>query len=128
MYDHGFYSKARIGIHKKTGIERAIMQRNKSEYPNLDTFVKRIEFMNTLDHPNIVRYLEAYEDTNFYFIVLECMKGGDIIDNLFNRGSYTEEYSATIMKQILQAIAYIHTKGIAHNKFFPINVLHCNPN
>ena len=84
--------------------------------------------MNSFDHPNIVRYLEAYEDTNYYFIVCECLKGNDIIDGVFWKGKLTEEYAATIVKQILQAVAYIHTRGIAHNQLFPINVLHCNPN
>jgi serine/threonine protein kinase len=98
MYSDSYYRKARVGIHKKTGLERAIIQKEKSDYPNLDAFIKKVDFMNSFDHPNIVRYLEAYEDVNFYFIVCECLKGNDIIDTVYYRGKYSEEYGANLLK------------------------------
>ena len=62
MYSQSYYRKARVGIHKKTGIERAIIAKSKSEYPNRDAFIQKMEKFQTFDHPNIVRYLEIYED------------------------------------------------------------------
>jgi calcium/calmodulin-dependent protein kinase I len=123
-YSDSYYRKARIGVHKKTGIERAILQKDKAGYPSTEAFVKRFEYFSTFDHPNIVRYLEAYEDTNYYFVVCECLKGNDIIDQVWQRGRLSEEYAASILKQILQAVHYIHSKGISHNQLFPINILH----
>jgi hypothetical protein len=80
MYSDSYYRKARVGIHKKTGIERAIIQKEKSAYPSTEAFIKKMEYFGTYDHPNIVRYLEVYEDTMYYFVVCECLKGSDLVD------------------------------------------------
>lgn len=98
MYSDSYFRKARIGIHKKTGIERAILQKPKSDYPSTEAFIKKMEYFGTFDHPNIVRYLEVYEDENYYFIVTECLKGNDIIDFVWLNGNYTEEYAGKILK------------------------------
>lgn len=87
-----------------------------------------MEYFGTFDHPNIVRYIEIYEDENYFFIVCECLKGSDIIEQVWSVGRYSEDYAATILKQILQAVVYIHSKGVAHNQLFPVNILHVNPN
>ena len=40
MYsDMSYFKKARIGIHKKTGLERAIIQKDKKEFPNREAFI-----------------------------------------------------------------------------------------
>lgn len=86
-----------------------------------------MELFQTFDHPNIVRYLEVYEDQNYYFIVCECLKGSDCIDAVWRNGAHSEDYAAAIIKQILEATVYIHSKGLAHNQLFPINILHVAP-
>lgn len=98
MYSDSYYRKARIGIHKKTGIERAIIQKAKSDYASHDAFVKKMEYFGSFDHPNIVRYLEVYEDENYYFLITECLKGSDIIDQVWQQGRYSEDYAAQILK------------------------------
>jgi hypothetical protein len=42
-YTDSIYRKARVGIHKKTKIERAIIQKSKKEFPNRDAFIKKME-------------------------------------------------------------------------------------
>jgi len=62
-----------------------------------------MEYISTFEHPNIVRYLEVYEDENYYYVVCECLKGDDIISTVWARGSYTEAYAASVILQVLQA-------------------------
>ena len=78
MYSDSYFKKARVGVHKKTGIERAILQKSKDEFPDREAFIQKIERFQAFDHPCIVRYLEIYEDELFYYIVSECLKGDDI--------------------------------------------------
>ena len=75
-----------------------------------------------------MRYLEIYEDENYFYVVSECLKGDDVVENVWNAGSYTEAYAAGIIQQILLAVQYIHSKGVAHNQLYPVNILHVNPN
>ena len=96
-YTDSYFEKARVGTHKKTGIERAILQKNKREYPNREIFIQKMERFSTFDHPNIVRYLEIYEDEMYYYIVCECLKGEDLVENIRARGSYDEGYAAMII-------------------------------
>jgi hypothetical protein len=62
MYTDSYYRKARIGLHKKTGIERAIIQKSKKEAGERASFVRKMEYFQTFDHPSIVKYIELYED------------------------------------------------------------------
>ena len=49
-----------------------------------------------------------------------------MIENLYYRGGYDESQAAMIIQQVLEAVAYIHSKGVAHNQLYPVNVLHVN--
>ena len=86
MYSDSYYRKARVGINKKTGVERAIISKSKKDYADRETFIKKMEKFATYDHPNLVRYLEIYEDESNFYIVCECLKGNDIISNACERG------------------------------------------
>jgi len=98
MYTDSPFRKARVGIHKKTGNERAIIMKDKTEYPNREAFIQKMESFSTYDHPNIVRYLEIYEDERFFYIVCECLKGNDIAEGVWQKGSYDEAYAAGLIQ------------------------------
>ena len=92
-------SKARLGIHIKTEQQRAIKVVLKSTIKDLDDYIKKIELLNSLDHPNIVRYLEIYEDEYTYYFVSEYLQGGDLWNGCMNfGGKYSEEMAASIIK------------------------------
>ena len=65
----------------------------------MEDYKKHLEMIKALDHPNIVRYLEYFEDDNSFYFVSEYMKGGDLWNKVmaFN-GVYTEEVAATVIK------------------------------
>jgi serine/threonine protein kinase len=58
--------------------------------------------MSTLDHPNICRYLELFEDEYSYYFVSEFLQGGDLWDavsGIFGGfGGYSEDTAANIAK------------------------------
>ena len=60
---HPYDSKTRLAVHKQSGLERAIKEIPKDQIPHLDeSFYARVKHLGTLDHPNISKYLEFYED------------------------------------------------------------------
>jgi hypothetical protein len=106
---NAYDSKARLGVHKKTQIERAIKIVEKSSIPDLDEYRKQVEVVTELEHPGICRYMEWFEDETSIYLVSEYMKGGDLYDSLMNfGGKYNEEVAATVIKQLLNVISYLH--------------------
>ena len=84
------------------------------------------EFNNlkNLDHPNILKMYELYEDDKRYYIVTEKCDGGELFDNLMDRGgSISEKDVSQIMKTVLSCINYCHSNKIAHRDLKPENIL-----
>lgn len=66
-----------------------------------------IEIVKLLDHPNIIKFQETYLDNSNIFIIMEYCQGGSLIDFVFQ-----EKEVCRIIKQLLNALMYIHSKGI----------------
>jgi len=79
--------------------------------------------LQNLDHPNILRLYEVFEDAKNFFIVTELCEGGELFDEILNRGRFEEKDAYPIMKQLLSAIAYCHGKNVCHRDLKPENVL-----
>lgn len=76
-----------------------------------------------LDHPNIIKLYEVYEDEKYVHLVNDICRGGDLFDNICEHGSYTEEYAANLMKKLLRATAHMHTSRICHRDLKAENIL-----
>jgi len=75
---------------------------------------REVEIMKKVDHNNILKLHEIYEDENQVYIVMELVQGSELFDRIVDKGYYNEKYSKNIVNQILSAVAYLHRKGIAH--------------
>ena len=82
-----------------------------------------IDILKNLTHPNIVRLYEVYENKSSIYLVTELCDGCELFDEISKRDHFTENESAHVTKQVLQAIAYCHTQNIAHRDLKPENVL-----
>jgi len=105
--------------HKATGIKYAVkcLDLGLVESPEqLQQLKDEINIMCKLDHPNIVRLEEVYESYTEIYLVQELCIGGDLFDRLDDLPDYhyTERQCARLIKQILCAVRYLHSKGIIH--------------
>lgn len=95
-------SKARVAVHKKTGQEKAVKIYDKSTIPgNLEEYMKKVEILNTIDHPLVLNYSEIYEDKEYLYFVSDYMQGGELYDAMVARGNFSEKDAAFIIKQLL---------------------------
>lgn len=82
-----------------------------------------IDLLKNLDHPNIVKLYEVFEDKKYIYLVTELCTGGELFDEIDARKRFNEKDAAVIMKQVLSAIAYCHNKKVAHRDLKPENIL-----
>jgi calcium-dependent protein kinase len=84
------WNKARLAIHKLSGIERAVKIIEKFHLANIAEFQKKFDILKSLNHPNISKIVEIFEDDKNFYLVNEIMKGGDICEVLDRKGSFSE--------------------------------------
>lgn len=114
----------RACIHKTTQKQRAVKVIRKSTKSTKKADIMReIEVLKKLDHPNIVRLQQLYEDDKRFYIVTEPLKGHALFDEILNRGKFTEVDAASIMYQLLSAVNYIHSQRIVHRDLKPESIL-----
>jgi len=78
---------------------------------------------SNLSHPNIVRVIEGYERRRHIYLIMEQCKGGD----LYQVEGTTEQHAKAIVRNILSAVAYMHSKGVVHRDIKMENVMFATP-
>ncbi|KAL7069280.1 protein kinase domain-containing protein [Cryptosporidium serpentis] len=110
----GTWGEVKIVIHRETGAKRAAKKIPKFYVEDVDRFRQEIEIMKSLDHPNIIRLYETFEDNNDIYLVMELCTGGELFERVVHERMFTESDAARIMKDVLSAVAYCHKLHVAH--------------
>lgn len=90
---------------------------------NMDGVTRELEVLRKLNHPKIVRLKGFYEDDEFYYLLMEFVSGGDLMDFVAAHGSVGEDAGREITRQVLEGVKYIHSQGISHRDLKPDNIL-----
>lgn len=117
---YGSVSKAK---NKSTGAIRAIKTISKAQMKNLERFKQEISIMKLMDHPNIIKLYETFEDHRNIYLVMELSSGGELFDRIIESGHFTEVQAAILMQQIIRAIYYMHESHVVHRDLKPENFL-----
>jgi len=103
------------------------MKRNKmSERDEID-LAGEIEIMSTIDHPNIIRFIGAFNEVDNHFLVFELMVGGDLADSINAEYIVSERNVQQVVAPIFDAVLYCHDMGIMHRDLKPENLLLTHP-
>jgi calcium/calmodulin-dependent protein kinase I len=99
-----------------------IIEKNQSD-EELQLLQREIDILKKLTHPNIISLKEVYDEKETIYLVMELVLGGELFDQIVSRGTYSESDAANIVRQILDAVSYMHDNGIAHRDLKPENLL-----
>lgn len=89
-----------------------------------DSLENEIKVLRRLEHPNIVELMETFEDKEHVYLVIQLVTGGELFDRIVDKGSYTEKDAADLLRQVIEAIDYMHTMGVVHRDLKPENLLY----
>lgn len=70
-------------------------------------------------HPNVVRLVDVFTDQLHVYMVMELVKGGELLARLQKRHSFTEQQASIIFKQLVSAVTFMHQKKIVHRDLKP---------
>jgi calcium-dependent protein kinase len=122
----GAYAEVHFCTHIEHNIPRAVKIINKrllESEASKSQFISEINILKMVDHPNIVRAIEFFEDDNQYYIVMEHCQGGELFDEIIRHKQFTEYQTAQIVKQVLGCVIYLHGIGVVHRDLKPENLL-----
>jgi calcium-dependent protein kinase len=85
--------------------------------------VDEIEILKNLEHPNIMKIFECFNDKDNVYIISEFCDQGDLLGKMDKLGTLNQIVVKQLMDQILNAIAYLHTNRIFHGDIKLENVM-----
>ena len=100
-----------------------VLPRAKTTPEAIANFTNEIRALARLDHPNLVRALDAGHDANVYFLVTEYVPGCDLRKLVRRDGALGMEEAASIISQVARGLAHAHARAIVHRDVKPGNVL-----
>lgn len=98
---------------------RAIKKIPKRKVNDRSEFLNEIEILQKLDHPNIIKLYETFEDEKNIYMVTEMCTGGELFDKIIDKGHFSEEEARVIFKQMMLALNYCHSQKVAHRDLKP---------
>ena len=107
---------------KATNYLRAVKAIKKKHVDSTE-FYNEIEVLKALDHPNIIKLFDCYQDKSYYYMVEEYCSGGDLFDYIQKEKFFTERKAGTIFNQLLSAVNHLHKKRIVHRDLKPENIV-----
>ncbi|KFO86830.1 Maternal embryonic leucine zipper kinase [Buceros rhinoceros silvestris] len=120
----GGFAKVKLARHRLTGEKVAIKIMDKLALGDDLPRVKiEIDAMKNLSHQHVCRLYHVIETAKKIFMVLEYCPGGELFDYIVSKDHLSEEETRVFFRQIVSAIAYVHSQGYAHRDLKPENLL-----
>uniref|UniRef100_A0A674N8F7 Maternal embryonic leucine zipper kinase n=1 Tax=Takifugu rubripes TaxID=31033 RepID=A0A674N8F7_TAKRU len=120
----GGFAKVKLGRHILTGEKVAIKIMNKKDLgDDLPRVKVEIEAMKNLSHQHICRLYHVIETSTQIFMVIEYCTGGELFDYIIAKDRLSEQETRVFFRQIVSAMAYVHSQGYAHRDLKPENLL-----
>jgi len=79
--------------------------------------------LNLEAHMNVLGLHDVVEDSGHYYIIMERCSGGELFDFLQTETDVPERECKRIMREILEAVDHIHTRGLIHRDIKPENIM-----
>ena len=122
----GTFSTVKLGEHIKTKQKVAIKILNKDKIKAKEDSIRirrEIKILQMMDHPNIIKTYKVTENAKNYYIIMEYCNGGELFNYIVEKEKLGQNEASMFFYQLINALDYIHSLGIAHRDLKPENLL-----
>jgi len=96
---------------RKVAAKVVLKSNNKSDWIPI---YKEIQLLKSMQHRHIIKLLDYYETETEVVVILKCVDGGNLAEQIAKKGRFSESKSIKIISQIIDAVKYMHDRGIVH--------------
>lgn len=107
----GTFSVCHLCEHKTTKKQHATKIISKSGHDCREEIEILLRYGN---HPNIVSLYSVYEDASSVYLVMELLRGGELLDRILTLHQMSEYEASAVLKTVVSAVAYLHEHGVVH--------------
>jgi calcium/calmodulin-dependent protein kinase I len=124
----GAFSSVFEAVHKASQQRVAIKIIDKAHLKakDLEAVGTEIRILKSVDHPNVLKLYEHYDDAFNVCLVLELCDGGELFDRISKREYYTESDARQVLLSVGSALKHCHDRKIVHRDLKPENILLLN--
>ena len=122
----GTFGQVKLGIDTITGEKVAIKTLEKSRFRAISAelrIARELQFLREVRHPHIIQLYETYETKTEICLIMEYASRGDLLNHLISQGKLKESEACRLYQQLMSALDYLHSKGVAHRDVKPENIL-----
>uniref|UniRef100_A0A8C1XR88 non-specific serine/threonine protein kinase n=1 Tax=Cyprinus carpio TaxID=7962 RepID=A0A8C1XR88_CYPCA len=125
LSSRGAFSEVFLAEEKKTQRLVAIKCIPKKALEGKENSIENeIAVLHRIKHENIVSLEDIFESQSHLYLVMQLVSGGELFDRIVEKGFYTERDASKLIRQILDAVKYLHDMGIVHRDLKPENLLY----
>uniref|UniRef100_A0A8B9K9U5 Ribosomal protein S6 kinase n=1 Tax=Astyanax mexicanus TaxID=7994 RepID=A0A8B9K9U5_ASTMX len=117
----GSYSVCKRCIHRITSVEYAVKIIDKSKKDPSEEIEILLRYGQ---HPNIITLKDVYDDGKFVYLVMELMRGGELLDRILRQKGFSEREASAVLCTITKTVEYLHSQGVVHRDLKPSNILY----
>ncbi|XP_028843860.1 ribosomal protein S6 kinase alpha-2 [Denticeps clupeoides] len=117
----GAYSVCKRCIHRLTSVEYAVKIIEKSKKDPSEEIEILLRYGQ---HPNIITLKDVYDDGKYVYLVMELMRGGELLDRILHQKCFSEREASAVLCTITKTVEYLHSQGVVHRDLKPSNILY----
>ena len=123
----GQFGTVRVGERKSgTHIKKYAIKtitKKKLSSKDIQNLTNEVQILSSLDHPNIIKLEEAYQDQFYLHIVTELCEGKDVLNQCHFKDNLSENNVCLLIFKLVSAVRYLHNMNICHRDIKTDNIM-----